>query len=911
MKHKKWLSVLLAAVMVLAMLPTAAFAEQAGVNGSSVVRIQDTESWYGDETQKYDTLDTYWNDEVTEKPGDYIVDEAAQTVSLGSAEALVWWSKQVNQEGTSFAGYTVELTGNIDLSAHYWTPICTGTVSYTSDGKYSIANNDTLDNTVIDGNGYTITGLTTQTGVRGPNQDSQPGDGQNCYYDAAFIGYSCCDITIEDLTFSGARMAISQPFEEVTQTYGSSMVAVVVGAQVGGSLTLNQVTVNNASVLAMQKASAFVANLMSGSTLTVNQCEISDSTFSAYFMVAPIVAYGTASQVTVNGIKLSNNTVQVVEQSSLSYTVDPDTGAEYESGYLNASTTTVFSDGTTQMGEGSELALVAEVDGYCYPTLAAAVEAVIQSADKTGTVTLLKDAQGAGIGLFNGKGATGVDLTIDFGGHTYTCMDPAVGSTGTESQGFHLERDNKVTLKNGTIAVSESSTKTQMLIQNYCDLTLENLTLKGAAVTGYIVSSNYGDITMTNVDIDGTAANLVAIDLMHWLGTGYADKAPTMVINNTSANTINGSIDVYCYGTDSSSCTSKPTMTINGGVYTVDPTDYLAQGCVATGVDGVYTVHTPEKTEAVAATCDTDGNIAYWYCADCGKYFSDAACTIEISLEDTVEPATGHHYVDGVCTGCGAQITTEVPTIDPTQPAQEVQVAVDQDSQAQLNGQAADILDAVTAGQETTAVSDETAQKIIEAVQQGQDITVAVEFDNTIQVSQTEQDLASAAAGTDGTIGAFFDLSIVFKAEGETLGHITELAKPMTFTVAIPSDLIQADRTFFIVRIHDGVAERLDTVMNQDNTLTFQSDKFSTYALGYVDKGSGETPGTGDGSDSGNNGDTTTPPQTGGSNNNGGQTSGAPQTGDQSNLVLWAVLLLAAVAGFVALALYGRKRNRG
>lgn len=99
MKHKKWLSVLLAAVMVLAMLPTAAFAEQAGVNGSSVVRIQDTESWYGDETQKYDTLDTYWNDEVTEKPGDYIVDEAAQTVSLGSAEALVWWSKQVNQEG--------------------------------------------------------------------------------------------------------------------------------------------------------------------------------------------------------------------------------------------------------------------------------------------------------------------------------------------------------------------------------------------------------------------------------------------------------------------------------------------------------------------------------------------------------------------------------------------------------------------------------------------------------------------------------------------------------------------------------------------------------------------------------------------------------------------------------------------
>ena len=47
-------------------------------------------------------------------------------------------------------------------------------------------------------------------------------------------------------------------------------------------------------------------------------------------------------------------------------------------------------------------------------------------------------------------------------------------------------------------------------------------------------------------------------------------------------------------------------------------------------------VHEAEKTEAKAATCTEDGNIAYWYCADCGKYFSDEEFTEEITLEDTV-----------------------------------------------------------------------------------------------------------------------------------------------------------------------------------------------------------------------------------------------------------------------------------
>ena len=40
--------------------------------------------------------------------------------------------------------------------------------------------------------------------------------------------------------------------------------------------------------------------------------------------------------------------------------------------------------------------------------------------------------------------------------------------------------------------------------------------------------------------------------------------------------------------------------------------------------------------ERVEATCMSDGNIEYWYCPDCEKYFSDADCTDEITQSVTV-----------------------------------------------------------------------------------------------------------------------------------------------------------------------------------------------------------------------------------------------------------------------------------
>lgn len=421
---KKILAVFLSLCVAMSLLPTAAMA--APTDGSTVVRIQDTESWYPDATRAFMTKETYWFDQVTAQPAGYVVDESGKTVSISTPEALVWWAKQVNQ-GNSFEGYTVCIMADLDMSAHYWTPICTGKYEKNSEGKWVVTENKVLDNTTICGNGHTITGLATSTGLRGPNQDSKPGDGSNCYYDAAFIGYSCCDIKICDLAFDGARIAITEPFDEVTKTYGSSIVAVVVGAQNKGSLTLNNVTVNNADVLAMQKASAFVGNLMGNSTLTVNKCAVTNSTFSAYFMVAPIASYGATTQVKVNGIQLKNNTINVVEQASQTYSYDETLRAEYWDGNLNASTTTVFYDTT------KPLVSVAELDGYGFVNLGDAITA----AEDGDTITMLKeyDATSEGTITFNAD----KDVTLDLGGFELTLSR------------FDLVQ-GRLTVKNGSVA---------------------------------------------------------------------------------------------------------------------------------------------------------------------------------------------------------------------------------------------------------------------------------------------------------------------------------------------------------------------------------------------------------------------------------------------------------------------------
>ncbi len=143
---------------------------------------------------------------------------------------------------------------------------------------------------------------------------------------------------------------------------------------------------------------------------------------------------------------------------------------------------------------------VAKVGEKYFTTLAEAVE---EATEENNKVTLLKDAEGKGVVINK-------NVTIDFGGFTYT-FNEGVGSTGTPSNGFQILKDNEVTLKNGTLQVSseENVAKTfYTIIQNYANLTVEDMTLDGTNLDKWsTVENNWDSYTLSinsgNVDIKG------------------------------------------------------------------------------------------------------------------------------------------------------------------------------------------------------------------------------------------------------------------------------------------------------------------------------------------------------------------------------------------------------------------------
>lgn len=52
--------------------------------------------------------------------------------------------------------------------------------------------------------------------------------------------------------------------------------------------------------------------------------------------------------------------------------------------------------------------------------------------------------------------------------------------------------------------------------------------------------------------------------------------------------------------------------------------------------------HKLEHVDAIEASCETEGNIEYWHCSDCGKYFADKDGNKKIAKADVVIHVLGH-----------------------------------------------------------------------------------------------------------------------------------------------------------------------------------------------------------------------------------------------------------------------------
>ena len=235
-----------------------------------------------------------------------------------------------------------------------------------------------------------------------------------------------------------------------------------------------------------------------------------------------------------------------------------------------------------------------------------------------------------------------------------------VGGSGTVTPKITTD-----SLPNGTVGESYTAT---------LEATGNNITWSSSGMPDGLTLNSDGTITGTPTTADTYTFTVTATN-----ASGSASKEFTLAITSVSVTDVTldkAELSLFTGESVTLTATVKPSDATNQNVTwssdkpevaTVDANGKVTavgEGnatITVTTVDGsktatcqVTVLHSNLKYfERKEASCTEPGNIEYWYCEGCNKYFSDEAGTTEIKLEDVVIPATGHHYVNGYCTKCG------------------------------------------------------------------------------------------------------------------------------------------------------------------------------------------------------------------------------------------------------------------
>ena len=153
-------------------------------------------------------------------------------------------------------------------------------------------------------------------------------------------------------------------------------------------------------------------------------------------------------------------------------------------------------------------------------------------------------------------------------------------------------------------------------------------------------------------------------------------------------------------------------------------------------------------------------------------------------------------------------------------------------------------------GKEVAGINEEVKQKVSAALAAGKTISVEVKTPE-VKYEEVKEDAAKIEKelGKNETVAALYDITVVLKVDGESIGNVTNTGKQLTLKLPVPKNLPAVPagytRVFTVYKVHNGVVTKLDTNKENDELLA-NSDEFSTYAVTYEDVKNTSNPPTGD-----------------------------------------------------------------
>ena len=532
--------------------------------------------------------------------------------------------------------------------------------------------------------------------------------------------------------YSGSTITVSDSASIVAK--GNSSAIQVQGGETPTTLNVNGGAITSENGNAVSVEDSAQVNI-SGGTLTGNGWNAS-------------AVYATEdANVKVTGGKLSGKKAAVTEGTNGSdnptITITSGEFSSDVSAYVPEGNKAVYDEETgsfiIDINTTGDNAAVAEVNGFGYKTVQAAVNAIAATEGKSGTINVIKNSvenvtipAGAtvtlniaeGVTLSGGteKDAAGKSHTIANNGTLTVTGTGTVennnggsgalfnnlgatanlnGSTFTGTTWYVLKNLGTMSI-NGASVIQKDANSSAIANGWYGNASTDcNVTYPGDGTTAKLTIFNGtfsgGMNTVKNDDYgvldiqNGTFTNTNGPAILNWnvatisggnftvnntassvIANGYlndtADKGQLTITGGTFTASNGGTGALFGYGVGSAdggsfsitggkfvgslaiSDDSPYTPVISGGTFTQEvPKEFCAEGYNPTDkdADGNYTVCGHDNIvskEYKAPTCETDGNIAYWYCPDCGRYFSDENLQNEIAEADTILKAPGHDF---------------------------------------------------------------------------------------------------------------------------------------------------------------------------------------------------------------------------------------------------------------------------
>ena len=291
-----------------------------------------------------------------------------------------------------------------------------------------------------------------------------------------------------------------------------------------------------------------------------------------------------------------------------------------------AGNVTVSTD--SNVGDGQTDPYPFETNGKRYATLKEAINDVTDG----GTIKLLSNVDNAvGVSVPSGK-----NFTLDFNGKTYTLKDPGAGSTGTESNGFQLLKDSTITFKNGTIKVAPGNSSIKRIIQNYANLTLENMQIYAANQVGgedYPLSFNNGNIVFKgNTSIITSSDSNIAFDVCKF--SSY--PSTTVTFDESYTGTINGNSNSAEFFADAAK--------VEGEV--------VSTGTVKIGLGSVIIGNITASSAVIAGAIKGDIDVQ-------GPVVVDTSAVVMGNIKSRSVQINNGAVIEGFCSQCYADIDVE------------------------------------------------------------------------------------------------------------------------------------------------------------------------------------------------------------------------------------------------------------